>query len=190
MESSSYIVPALIAAAYIAIPVIYFRWKDKTVPDSLYTLSRGKYFLWTVFAFSSIWIYSLWEGHNFGMRSSMGRENVVCWGLFISLTYIISRRIADVGWPRSMCLIWIISGAWIALFFIRGKAKPTIAPEANEPSITLMLNNQTYGPYQIKDLLDMWDAGQIAGNALYWHEGRAAYVPLAADIEKLRKQAR
>lgn len=190
MEYSRHIVPALIAVAYIAIPIIYFCWKDKTAPNGLYTLSRGKYFLWTVFAFSSIWIYSLWEGGNFGSRYAMGRENIVCWGLFISLTYIISRRMADVGWSRSMCVTAIISQVWIGLFFIRGKARPALAPKTSMPPILIMQNNQSYGPYELKDLLDMWDKGQIAGNALYRHEGRTAYKPLAADIEKLRMQVR
>jgi uncharacterized membrane protein YhaH (DUF805 family) len=60
----------------------------------------------------------------------------------------------------------------------------------NDSRVTLMQNNQAYGPYRLRDLLAMWDSGHIAGNALYWHEGKTAYAPLASDIEKLRVLAR
>jgi len=52
--------------------------------------------------------------------------------------------------------------------------------------ITIAQHNQTYGPYDVAAVLALWDQGQLAGNALYWHGQLSEWKPLASDIETLR----
>ncbi len=51
--------------------------------------------------------------------------------------------------------------------------------------ITLLQAGETYGPFPTHELLQMWDAGQIAGNASYWRAGMPDYRPLLKDVENL-----
>lgn len=52
--------------------------------------------------------------------------------------------------------------------------------------ITFSQNDQTFGPYEAAVVVSLWDQGQIAGNALYWHDQLDDWKSLASDIEALR----
>jgi len=201
----------LALAAGLLIPAIVFDKKDKKAEGGIYKLSRlgfvgwffGSYFLTMPFLIICYQIER--PGANFYQEHV--ELGFAIWGA--SLLFISNRRIADIEWSKWLLLLGVpflflvfgrmISFWWyVVLMCVPGKgaknqrvsSKPAPSTPESGLAITLMQNNQSYGPYQMKDLLDMWDKGQIAGNALYRHEGRTAYKPLAADIEKLRKQVR
>ena len=60
------------------------------------------------------------------------------------------------------------------------KRASTIGP------ITIAQHGQNFGPYDAAGVVALWDQGQLAGNALYWHEQLPDWKPLASDIEALR----
>ncbi len=52
--------------------------------------------------------------------------------------------------------------------------------------ITIAQHDQTFGPYDVAGVVALWDQGQLAGNALYWHDQLDDWKSLASDIEALR----
>jgi TPR repeat protein len=62
-------------------------------------------------------------------------------------------------------------------------------PTAKIGPITIAQHDQTFGPYDVAGVVDLWDQGQLAGNALYWHEQLSDWKPLASDVEALRMMA-
>jgi hypothetical protein len=59
-------------------------------------------------------------------------------------------------------------------------------PPAKIGLITIVQQEQTFGPYDVAAVVALWDQGQIAGNALYWHPQLTDWKPLASDVEALR----
>lgn len=53
--------------------------------------------------------------------------------------------------------------------------------------ISLSQNGVVYGPHFLSEVIGMWDRGQIAGNALYWHDQLSDWKPLSDDIGALRQ---
>jgi hypothetical protein len=54
-----------------------------------------------------------------------------------------------------------------------------------QPSLYLLLNNQTAGPYAAPSVKSMWDAGAVNGLTLCCLEGMADWVPLRTYAEDL-----
>ncbi|HEY1082655.1 MAG TPA: GYF domain-containing protein, partial [Prosthecobacter sp.] len=63
------------------------------------------------------------------------------------------------------------------------------APATPPALITLLQGGETYGPFPTHEIIQLWETGQIAGNASYWRAGMPDYRPLAPDIEHLRDMA-
>ncbi len=55
--------------------------------------------------------------------------------------------------------------------------------------ITFSQNGQVFGPYELAVVVNLWDQGQIVGNALYWHDRLDDWKSLVSDVESLRKMA-
>lgn len=44
------------------------------------------------------------------------------------------------------------------------------------------------GPYELPIILHLWDSGHLRRDALYWHDQLPRWLPLADDVEALRKK--
>lgn len=216
----------------VLIPWIVFSEKDKSAPDGTYTLGRLAFVGWFFGSFFItlliVFVVASIENLDTNSASSFSRS---AWGL--SLVYIVSRRLRDVGrspwWSLLGLLFPLMLAGHILFMFVPGKRREAVAaapksryvsarpktkyvksepgrsvmdsvagflgvPEsprtaAMPPEITLLQGGSTYGPYPPAVLCKMWDDGEIAGNALYWHESLPEYRPLAVNLEQIRRLA-
>ncbi|HEY1053359.1 MAG TPA: hypothetical protein VGE39_26490 [Prosthecobacter sp.] len=49
-------------------------------------------------------------------------------------------------------------------------------------------DHATVGPYELPIILHLWDSGHLRRDSLYWHAQLPRWLPLADDVEMLRKK--